>query len=240
MSTLILTAHGSRDPRSPATTYAIAERLRAMRPDLEVRVAFLELTAPGLPDVLTGLPAGRAAVITPLLLAHAYHARTDIPKQLNTCTTPGANLRQADVLGNDDRLISVLRERLTELGISRLDGGLGVVLVAVGSSDPAANARTATVARTLAAGTRWAGVTPAFATGPGTTPAQAVSQLHRRGARHLVIAPWFLAPGLITDRINTYARQTAIPMARPLGAHQLVATTVLDRYQHALAKQIAA
>jgi sirohydrochlorin ferrochelatase len=238
MSTLVLTAHGSKDPRSAANARAVAARLRSMRPSLDVRLAFLELSAPNFIDVLTGLPDGRHAVVTPLLLASAYHARLDIPKQIARAGVLG--IRQADVLGEDERLVTVLRERLTELQVSPLNHELGVLVVAIGSSNTAVNARTAQVASKLAAGTRWAGATMAFATGPKPSVAQAASQLRRRGARRLVIAPWFLAPGFITDRVWTYAQDNGIPMAAPLGAHRLVAETVLDRHDQALAEDAAA
>jgi sirohydrochlorin ferrochelatase len=238
MSTLVLTAHGSKDPRSAANARAVAARLRRMRPGLDVRLAFLELSAPKFIDVLTGLPDSRQSVITPLLLASAYHARLDIPKQIARAGALG--VRQADVLGEDDRLVSVLRKRLADLGVSPLDYELGVLVVAIGSSNSAVNARTAQVASKLAAGTRWAGATMAFATGPEPSVAEAASRLRRRGARRLVIAPWFLAPGRITDRVCTYARDNGIPMAPPLGAHRLVAETVLDRYDQALANDAAA
>jgi sirohydrochlorin ferrochelatase len=238
MSTLILTAHGSRDPRSAANARAVAARLRRMRPGLDVRLAFLELTEPNFIDVLTGLPDSRQAVVTPLLLASAYHARLDIPKQIARAGALG--LRQADVLGEDDRLVSVLRERLVDLDVSPLDQDLGVLVVAIGSSNTAVNARTAHVASRLVAGTRWAGATMAFATGPKPSVAEAAGQLRRRGAHRLVIAPWFLAPGRITDRVCSYAQDNGIPMAPPLGAHRLVAETVLDRYDQALADEAAA
>ena len=48
------------------------------------------------------------------------------------------------MLGEDDRLVSVLRRRVTELGVSHLDDGLGVLVVAIGTSDLSANARTRT------------------------------------------------------------------------------------------------
>lgn len=238
MNTLVLTAHGSRDPRSGANAAAVADRLAQMRPDLDVRLAFLELNAPSFADVLAGLPDSRRAVVAPLLLASAYHARLDIPKQIAEAGAHG--IRQADVLGEDDRLVSVLRERLTEVGVSELDDELGVMVVAIGSSNLAANARTAKVASRLAIGTRWAGATTAFATRPEASVARAASHLRRRGARRLVIAPWFLAPGLITDGVSTFARDNDIPMAASLGAHRLVAETVLDRYDEALATDIAA
>jgi sirohydrochlorin ferrochelatase len=238
MSTLVLTAHGSKDPRSAANARAVAARLRRMRPGLDVRVAFCEQNAPNLIDVLTGLPGSRQAVVTPLLLASAYHARLDIPKQIARAAAHG--VRQADVLGQDDRLVSVLRERLADLGVSPLDHELGVLVVAIGSSNSAVNVRTAQVASALAAGTRWAGATMAFATRPEPSVAEAANRLRRRGARRLVIAPWFLAPGRITDRVWTYARDNGIPMASPLGAHPLVAATVLDRFDQVLAGRMVA
>ncbi len=237
MSTLVLTAHGSRDPRSGANAAAVADRLRGMRPDLDVRLAFLELDAPNFVDVLAGLPDSRN-VVAPLLLTNAYHARLDIPEQITRAGAQG--IRQADVLGEDDRLVTVLRERLAEVGVSPLDDDLGVMVVAIGSSNLAANARTAKVASRLAAGTRWAGATTAFATRPEASVARAAEQLRRRGARRLVIAPWFLAPGFITDGVSTFARDNDIRMAEPLGAHRLVAETVLDRYDEVLAVDAAA
>ncbi|OMC28110.1 sirohydrochlorin ferrochelatase [Mycobacterium colombiense] len=238
MNTLVLTAHGSRDPRSGANAEAVADRLALMRPDLDVRLAFLELNTPNLVDVLAGLPDARRAVVAPLLLASAYHARLDIPKQIADAGAHG--IRQADVLGEDERLVSVLRERLVEVGVSEFDNDLGVMVVAIGSSNLAANARTAKVATRLAAGTQWAGATTAFATRPEASVARAADQLRRRGARRLVIAPWFLAPGFITDGVSKFARDNGITMAAPLGAHRLVAETVLDRYDEALAEDVAA
>jgi sirohydrochlorin ferrochelatase len=238
VSTLILTAHGSRDPRSAANAHAVAERLRSLRPGLDVRLGFLELNAPNFADVLAGLPDSRRAVVSPFLLASAYHARLDIPKQIAEAGALGA--RQADVLGEDARLVSVLHERVAELGVSPHDEDLGVVVVAIGSSRAPVNARTAQVASMLAAGTGWAGATIAFATRPDPSVEQAVRQLRLRGARRVVLAPWFLAPGLITDRVSTYAAANGIPMAGPLGAHPLVAETLLDRYEQALAENAAA
>ena len=211
-----------------------------MRPGLDVRLAFCELNAPSLVDVLSGLSGTRRAVVTPLLLANAYHARIDIPRQIASCATHEW-VWQASVLGEDDRLVSVLRQRVAELGVSRLDDTLGVLVVAIGSSDPAANARTARVAPKLLAGTGWAGATTAFATRPQRSLAEAVGRLRRQGARRMVIAPWFLAPGRLPDRVRRFADSAGIEMAAPLGPHRLVAETVLDRFeQAAAAERIAA
>jgi sirohydrochlorin ferrochelatase len=227
---LVLTAHGSVDPRAAANTHANAELIRRARPGLDVRVAFCEKSTPNVREVVTEIITGQV-VVTPLLLADAYHARVDIPAMI-----ADSNALQADVLGEDDRLVTLLRHRVRELGVSRLDPEVGVAVVAVGSSRPAANARTAAVAPALAAGTRWAGVVTAFATGPAHSLDEATERLRAMGARRLVIAPWFLAHGRITDRVREYAAAQGIAMAQPLGAHRLVAATVLQRFDHARAQ----
>ena len=232
VTSLILTAHGSADPRSPATAHAVAEEIRRQRPGLDVRVAFCEQTAPNLRDVLA---CSADAVVTPLLLASAYHARVDIPAMI-----ADANVRQADVLGEDERLLQVMHQRLTEAGVSPDDSEVGVLVVAVGSSWKAVNARTEGVAAALAAETRWAGAITAFATGPRPSVEAAAQRLRRRGATQIVIAPWFLAHGRITDRVANFADANGFATAGPLGAHPLVAETVLDRFDQAVAQRAAA
>jgi len=236
VTTLVVAAHGSRDPRAAANSHAVVEHIRRMRRGLDVRVAFCERSIPNVRDVLAGV-AG-PAVVAPLLLADAYHARVDIPALIaESGAHPAA---QADVLGEDRRLLRVMHERLSDLDVSRLDGDVGVLVVAVGSSREGVNRATAEVAPALAAGTRWAGSLTAFATGPRPSLHEAAQQLRRRGAKRLVIAPWFLAHGLLTDRVAAYAAAQDIGMAEPLGAHRLVAATVLDRYDQAVEGRAAA
>jgi sirohydrochlorin ferrochelatase len=235
---LVLTAHGSADARSAAVTHALAGRIRRLRPWLDVRAAFLEHCEPNLGDVLVdvGGRPGRTVVV-PMLLASAYHARVDIPAAIASSATA---VTEADVLGEDPALITVLGQRLGEAGESSSDRELGVIVVAVGSSNEAANAGTATVAPALAARTQWAGVEVAFATGPHPTIAEAAERLRDRGARRLIVAPWFLAHGRVTDRVARSAAAIGAPMAAPLGSHNLVAATLLDRFDETQSVRVAA
>jgi sirohydrochlorin ferrochelatase len=235
---LILAAHGSADPRSAEVAHALAGRIRRLRPSLEVHAAFLEQSGPRVADVLCELSVRRRpAVVVPMLLASAYHARIDLPAAI---AEAGAVVRQADVLGEDPALISLLGRRLAEAGASAHQRDLGVIVVAVGSSRPEANARTATLASVLTTRAHWAGVEVAFATGPHPTVAEAAATLRHSGARRLIVAPWFLAPGRITDRIAETAAALDISMAEPLGSHNLVAATLLDRFDEIQAASIAA
>ena len=238
MSVLILAAHGSADPRSATVTHALAGRIRRLRPWLDVRAAFLDHSEPNLSDVLADVAAcGESAVVVPMLLASAYHARVDIPAMIEAS---GAAVHQADVLGEDPALITVLGQRLAEHGVSPGDRDLGVIVVAVGSSSDAANARTATVAPTLGLGTNWAGAEVAFATGPHSNLPEVADRLRRRGARRIVVAPWFLAHGRITDRVAASVATVGGSMTAPLGAHNLVAAALLDRFDETQTTYVAA
>lgn len=241
---LIAVAHGSRDPRSAATVAALMAEVRTQRPDLDVRLSFLDLSAPRLPDVIAAVAADghREAVVVPLLLGHAYHARVDVPGEVHRAQSmlaaralrsgsrhPQLAIEVAEVLGGDGRLEAAALDRLG--AVARLDDRhLGVVLAAIGSSHAPANAAVARVAEGWAARFGWAGTAAAYATSTTPTVGDAITALRRSGARRVAVAPWLLAPGLLPDRIERIAAAHKVPVAAPLGAHPLVAETVLARY----------
>ncbi|MFI9414562.1 sirohydrochlorin chelatase [Nocardia gamkensis] len=236
---LIAVAHGSRDPRSAATVAEVVGTVAAARPELDVRTAFLDLTAPSVEQVVDAVAAeGHThAVVTPLLLGSAFHARVDLPGLLATAGArhPGLRLTQADVLGADAGLVGALRDRVLAAGGAEHASAarrLGVAVAAVGSSSAAANARTAEVAARLAARTGWRTEICFATTEPSVS--EAVSRLHARGADHVLVAPWFLAPGLLTDRLAHAAPQAT--HADVLGAHPALTQVVLDRYYAAIAE----
>ncbi len=128
-----------------------------------------------------------------------------------------------------------MRDRITETGVATDDTRAGVVLAAVGSSDSRANDRTRALAGVLADGNLWA-TAACFATSAEPTVGQAISQLRSRGVERIVIAPWFLAPGRLTDRLGAAALDAApdVVFAETIGAHRNVAEVALDRYRTAL------
>jgi sirohydrochlorin ferrochelatase len=152
---LVAVAHGSRDPRSAASIHSLLDVVRSLRPELDVRGCFLDLCAPRLSDVLRG-----PAVVVPLLLGKAYHARVDVPAAVAESRVPAV---VTDVLGPDPRLESAALRRLSEAGIDFGDRSLGVVLAGAGSSHGPANEAVAHVARRWARESGWAGVEAAFA-----------------------------------------------------------------------------
>ncbi len=275
---LIGVGHGSRDPRSAATVRTVLDAVAAARPSRPVRVAFLDLTAPSVERVLDAVAGAghRHAVVVPLLLGSAFHARVDLPGLLAEARArhPLLRIDQADVLGPDTRLIDALAERVREAldsapAVRRELGGhprpstatggtgpsqpvgpasaeqlpvasahgerlpVGVIVAAVGASSAAANARTRLVAEEFAARTGLR-TELCFATAdPGVEIARA--RLLARGVRRIVVAPYFLAPGLLTDRIAVAAPE--LTHAAALGAHPALTELIWDRYDAASAER---
>jgi sirohydrochlorin ferrochelatase len=232
-------AHGSRDPRSATTISALVDRVRWLRHDLDVELTFLDLCTPRLDAVLSAVPQ---AVVVPLLLGRAFHADVDVPGAVSRAVTarPGLDVTVADVLGPDPRLEAAALRRLAEVGVSPADPGFGVVLAAAGSRYAAANAAVAAVAHRLAQRTAWQ-VVPAFACAARPTVPDAIAALQASDARRIAVASWFLAPGLLPDKV---ARLAAIAdpravLAAPLGADDGVATLIADRYEQALQLPVA-
>ncbi|WP_307868334.1 sirohydrochlorin chelatase [Umezawaea beigongshangensis] len=242
---LIAVAHGSRDPRSAATVRELLDVLRALRPELDVRTAFLDLAEPALGDVLRAVHADghRRAVVVPLLLGSAFHARVDVPGAVAEVRRwcPQLDVRVADVLGPDPLLESAALRRLAETGARSGDGSLGVVLAGAGSSHAPANEAVAAVARRWASRAGWAGVEPAFASVASPTAPQAVAALRARGAERIAVASWFLAPGRLPDRIGAQvlAEAPSALLAAPLGADTEVAELIGVRYAAALPESLS-
>jgi len=255
-------AHGSADPRAAAAigdlVPLVAARAAARGLSLpELRVAYLGHAAPSLPQVMRTFGPDARVTVLPLLLTAAYHSKTDIPRVLARAGA-GMRITYGDPLGPDPRLLRALERRLPEVALEN-PAEVGVVLAAAGSSDPAANATIARLAAQWQAGTGWFAVRPAYASpaaaggqgssaaagGQGSTaaatPAQAVTELRKAGARRVVVASYLLAPGLFADRIRDASLAAGAAAVSPaLGATPEVADVVLDRYQAAGTRRRAA
>ncbi|MBF6356985.1 sirohydrochlorin chelatase [Nocardia higoensis] len=240
---LITVGHGSRDPRSAATVAAVADAVAAARPGVTVRPAFLDLSAPSVDQVVDAVAgAGHThAVVVPLLLGNAFHARVDLPGLLASARRrhPLLRIDRADVLGPDPRLVHALADRVRAACAPDSPSlaphernphrRLGVVVAAVGASSATANARTRLVARALAEHTGWSTDIGFATTEPGVSAAKA--RLSARGVDRIVVAHYFLAPGLLTDRIT--AATPDLTHTAALGAHPALVDLVWDRYDAA-------
>jgi sirohydrochlorin ferrochelatase len=232
---LVALAHGSRDPRSAATIKALVGEVKAMRPDLKVEAAFLDLSKPSFQTVVDRLvrQGHDEIVVVPLLLTEAYHAKVDVPSAVAEAQArhTGLKVRATRILGLEPQFLEVLdvrmREALRSARVRELDA---LVLAAAGSSDPLANQAVARLARVWGARHKLP-VTAAFASSSPPATGEAVRAFRAEGRRHIAVASLFLAPGFLPDRAAELALEAgAITVSDPLGAHPELARAILARY----------
>lgn len=110
----LLVDHGSRREEANAQLERTAEAMRK-RVDEPVLVAHLEIAPP---DVGAGIDACVATgatevVVLPYFLTPGRHSRDDIPAQARAAAArhPGVEVRVANPLGPDEKLVDLLVER---------------------------------------------------------------------------------------------------------------------------------
>ncbi|MEW2068069.1 sirohydrochlorin chelatase [Streptomyces sp. NPDC007346] len=228
---LVVVGHGSRDPQALRTVLALLDRVRDLRPGLDVRLGHIELNRPLLPDTLDGL-RGADAVLVPLLLGRGHHVKHDLPAA--AAAAPGVRTRIAAPLGPHPLLVEALYGRLVEAGWDPADRGshaAAVVLAAAGSRDPDSAQDTRRTARMLAERLGGVPVVPAYASAAGPTVPAALRALAARGRHRTFVASYFTAPGRFASAAAEAAPGAA---AAPLGAHPAMARLLLHRYDRAL------
>jgi sirohydrochlorin cobaltochelatase len=217
---LIGLAHGSRHRGTSADIDTLLAAVAALRPGLITRAAYLDLTEPDLPTAVADLDRP-AAVVVPLLFTAAFHVQVDVPAAVRK-SRKGTDLLVAQHLGLGDDVLAALAARAARAGIEK---DREILVLAVGSSDEAANAAVQGLADRWAA--RRAGpVRAAFA----TSSPRASDLLAEPGFCGAVV-PLFVASGLLLDATAKRARPLNIPVAAPLGT--LLAHLVLHRYDQA-------
>ncbi|MGW1724445.1 sirohydrochlorin chelatase [Streptomyces sp. NPDC002306] len=226
---LVLVAHGSRDPRAPATVRTLLDRVRELRPGLPVHLGHLGLNEPPLSDTLAALRC-EEAVLVPLLLGRGRHVKRDIPR---LAADARVRTRVADPLGPHPLLVEALYERLVEAGWRTRPSeaerrGSGVVLAAAGSRDPESAAGTRATARLLAE-RLGVPVVPAYASAATPDVRTAVRAMIARGRHRVAVAAYFTTPGGFATRSAEAAPWLA---SAPLGAHPALARLILHRYDH--------
>lgn len=109
---LILFAHGSNDPRWKRPFEQLIHRLQERLDHSAVRLAFMQMAAPPLAEVVA--EAARDGVdavkVLPLFLAAGAHVEQDIPAQVREAQAahPGVHVRLLPAVGTDPRVAELL------------------------------------------------------------------------------------------------------------------------------------
>ncbi|WP_394757177.1 sirohydrochlorin chelatase [Rhodoferax sp.] len=108
----ILLAHGSRDPLWRKPIEAVAQQMRAWAPEVQVRCAYLELSAPSLPasaEELVRLGVTSITVV-PVFFGVGKHARDDLPLLLAAlqASHPRLAFHLKPAIGEDAQVIELI------------------------------------------------------------------------------------------------------------------------------------
>jgi sirohydrochlorin cobaltochelatase len=241
---LLVAGHGTRSAAGAAAFRRLVGRVRAAAGQRlpEVDGGFIELCAPSLAEV-AGRMRHPEIVAVPLVLVAAGHGKGDIPAALarERLRRPGLRWRYGRPLGPHPVLLDVLADRIDAALAGAARDGTHVLVAARGSTDPDANAEIAKVARLLWEGRGYAGAEFCFVSLAEPSVPAALDKVRRLGAGRVVVAPYFLFPGVLPDRVAAQAREFAarhrgpdVRVAGLIGDCPELAGLVLERYDEAV------
>jgi sirohydrochlorin cobaltochelatase len=111
-ATLVLFAHGARDPLWAQPFERLRVLVQAARPELSVQLAFLELMQPDLPGLVASEVAGGAVKITivPVFLGQGGHVRRDLPQLIEALRQqhPDISIEAVAAVGEDDAVLQAI------------------------------------------------------------------------------------------------------------------------------------
>ena len=217
---LILLGHGSNDPTWRQVSHQIREGLLAIRPELDIQVAFLDHCTPSGVQVVNKLVSHgvEEIVFVPLLLSAAFHGPADVPTLLAQVEASFPELRVAASrpIGPEAQLLSIIDRRLRDA--LRLEPGRGAGRAGVRCRRQLRHPQQRARSRAGPA----VGDPPPAALRDGVRhrlgPVDCRGRAHPagQGRRHIAVGSWFLAPGLLYTRAEPSWRSRRARSRSPL------------------------
>jgi hypothetical protein len=208
----------------------IAAVVRADNPHIEVRLT-------GVGDLADSLPAGRDAIVVPLLTWDDPVIMAEIAKAI---AASGSGAIATEALGPHPLLAEALHIRLAERGLARADrvrvlnvsSPVDAVILGTVGGERAVHAVQPT-AVLLASRLTLPVVAASLDSEPGVDIA--AERLRAAGATRLAIAPCLIGHEAPLDLVERAATAVGAGHAEPLGAHSAVAELVARAYGSQLA-----
>lgn len=111
-ASIILFAHGARDPEWANPMRRVRAAMLAQQPERLVELAFLEFLSPDLPASVSALVAqgAKKIVVVPMFIAQGGHLKRDLPEMLDQLrsTWPDIQFSLRRAIGEDDLVIQAM------------------------------------------------------------------------------------------------------------------------------------
>lgn len=231
---LILLGTGGSDPRVAQVSHELRAMMHALRPELDVAVAFLDEGYPRCLQV-AGKLAKRGVtevVVVPLHLADAHPRQPETAALIAQIRTahPGLRVIAAAPVGPEAQLLAVVDQRLRDaLRARRADQLDGLVLSTEPTTDVRSHALLARRARQWSTRHRLPCLVATGGAGPSV--ADAIRTLRAQGRRHIAVGSWYLTADEGFRRQAALAGAArAVAVAAPIGAAPEIASIILGRY----------
>ncbi|MNR84356.1 Sirohydrochlorin cobaltochelatase [compost metagenome] len=109
---LVLFAHGARDPRWAEPFQRLQLLVQAQSPELVVKLAFLELMSPRLPELTSELVAAGVTEVTvvPVFLGQGGHVRADLPRIVDELQLqyPTLSFKIVEAVGENSEVLQAM------------------------------------------------------------------------------------------------------------------------------------
>ena len=220
---LVALAHGSRDPRSAATIKALVAEVKAMRPDLRIETAFLDLSKPSLRHGRR--PPGEGRLTTRSSSSRCCSRRPTTRR--STCRRrsprPWPATRASASRPAGSSAWRPPSSRCSTSACARRSRPPGCASSTPWCSPPPARPTRSPTRRSPASPARGARGTGCPSPRPSPRPlprppARPCAPSAREGKRHIAVASFFLAPGRLPDRATELAVEAgAVAVSDPLG-----------------------
>ena len=219
---IVVAAHGSRDPAALAEVEALLALMRERSPDRMIELGFLEFALPTIADsVRAAVERGaKRVVMLPALLLAATHAKNDMPGELADLQRefPGVEFRFGAPMDLHPLLLRLAQQRIVEAEataqrVMRRDESC-LVVVGRGTSDPDANSDVSKLARMLEEGMGFGGSYVCYSGTAEPDLADGLRRAARLGFERLIVYPHFLFDGVLVKRI--YAAADELRARHPL------------------------
>jgi hypothetical protein len=219
MSAVILLGHGSPDPRAGIGAAALAGRVADLLPDDEIRLAFLDNTAPTLTEAALTVASHADITVVPVFLSKAFHVKVDVPAEVAKASAAiNRAITITEPIGPDAQLLDVLDRQLPPQS--------PLVLATAGTSDLQAQAAFDALAHEWSE-RRGTPVLVAYASQAQPDVSTAIARLESISERKAAIARFLLFDGVFPDRIKADAGDRVITAV--FGDEPLLAEIIADR-----------
>jgi len=232
---LVLLANGSTDDRVAQVVHTLRARMQAVRPSLNVQLAFLNHCTPTCEHVGATLVAAdiHEAVFVPLDVTRAHSASPQAVQAVDDLRLhhPTMALQIARPMGPAGELLTVVDLRLRQaLSARHADELDGLVFAVPDSGDPRGNALIHRRARQWRAHHKLP-VQLAYADSSGQGVVAAINALRVQGRRSIAVGFFYLdADNIYTTQAELAREAGAMAVSAPLGDDARLLDLAMSRY----------